>query len=205
MTQKRARITLLAATTLAALALPAGLIAQSDKATTISRVDLRPLNGSSAQGRATLRLSSDQRTLTVSIRASGLEPGGQHISHIHGRSESGTAVDSTCPTQAEDRDGDGFVELEEGGVRYGPILIDFVDVDPDKDGNVDFERTIRLTGAEMALPLELRHIVVHGMTVPAGPGAGTPGEVNGENGYLTVLPVLCGEIEQVGNGRRNPR
>jgi hypothetical protein len=57
----------------------------------------------------------------------------------------------------------------------------------------------------MALPLELRHIVIHGKTVPAGPGSGTPGEVDGTNGYLTVLPVLCGEIDPVGNkgGRGN--
>ena len=190
-----------ATTALTALAVPAVLIAQSDNATTISRVDLRPLNNSGAQGQATLRLSSDGRTLTVMIRATGLEPGGAHISHIHGLSEGGTAVDSTCPTQAQDSDRDGFVELEEGGVKYGPILIDFMNIDPDMDGTVNFQKTIQLSGDEKALPLELRHIVVHGMTVPPGPGAGTPGEVDGTNGYLTVLPVLCGEIQQVGNRR----
>jgi hypothetical protein len=201
MTSNRIRSATIATTALAIVALPTGLIAQDDKAMTLSRVDLRPLNNSGAQGQATLRLSSDQRTLTISIKASGLEPGGQHISHIHGRSEGGTPVDSTCPGLAEDSDGDGFVELDEGGVKYGPILVDFMNVDPDMDGNVDFQRTITLTGSEQALPLELRHIVVHGMTVPPGPGAGTPGEVDGENGYLTVLPVLCGEIKPVGTGR----
>ena len=203
--KKSIRSAIIATTALAGLAVPAGLLAQADSATTVSRVDLRPLNNSGAQGQATLRLSSDQRTLTISIKASGLEPGGQHISHIHGRSEGGRAIDSTCPTQAEDSDGDGFVELDEGGVKYGPILVDFMNVDPDMDGIVDFQRTITLTGSEQALPLELRHIVIHGKTVPAGPGAGTPGEVDGENGYLTVLPVLCGEIRQVGNGRRDAR
>ena len=203
--KKSIRSAIIATSALAGLAVPAGLLAQADSATTVSRVDLRPLNNSGAQGQATLRLSSDQRTLTISIKASGLEPGGQHISHIHGRSEGGMAIDSTCPTQAEDSDRDGFVELDEGGVKYGPILVDFMNVDPDMDGIVDFQRTITLTGSEQALPLELRHIVIHGKTVPAGPGAGTPGEVDGENGYLTVLPVLCGEIQQVGNGRRDAR
>jgi hypothetical protein len=203
---KNIRGALAASAALAAIALPVGLYAaQSDNATTIARVNLRALNNSGAQGQATLRLSADQRTLTVSIKASGLEAGGAHISHIHGLSEGGTAVESTCPGQSEDADRDGFVELEEGGVKYGPILVDFMNVDPDMDGNVDFQRTIQLTGAEQALPLQLRHIVVHGMTVPAGPGASTPGEVNGENGYLTVLPVLCGEVEQVGGGRGNRR
>jgi hypothetical protein len=195
------RSAIFATTALAGLALPTGLLAQNENATTVSRVDLRPLNGSGAQGQATLRLSSDRRTLAIAIKASGLEPGGPHISHVHGRSEGGTPVDSTCPANSEDSDGDGFVELEEGGLKYGPILVDFMDVDPDRDGKVSFERTVRLTGAEQALPLELRHIVVHGMTVPPGPGAGTPGEVDGKNGYLVVLPVLCGEIEQAGKGR----
>jgi hypothetical protein len=199
------RNALIAGAAVAAVAVPAGLYAQSDNATVVSRVNLRALNDSGAQGTAMLRLSGDKRTLTVSISATGLEPGGQHISHIHGLSQNGMAVDSTCPGQSEDADRDGFVELEEGGVKYGPILVDFMNIDPDMDGNVEFERTITLNGNEQALPLQLRHIVVHGKTIPPGPGAGTPGEVNGENGYLAVLPVLCGEIEQTGNGGRGRR
>jgi hypothetical protein len=187
---------------LCASAAPSALSAQDDSATVVSRVSLRALNDSGASGEATLRLSSDQRTLTVQIRATGLEPGGAHLSHIHGLSQNGNAVDSTCPGRSEDADGDGFVELEEGGVKYGPIIVDFGDVDPDRDGRVNFTTTVALTGEQAAaLPLNLRHIVVHGMTVPPGPGRGTPGEVNGTNGYLTVLPVLCGEIQQVGNRR----
>ena len=182
----------------AALAVPVALSARSENATTIARVNLRPLNNSGAQGQATLRLSADDRTLTVLIQASGLEAGGVHLSHIHGLSENGQPVDSTCPTQAQDTDHDGFVELAEGAATYGPILIDFMNVDPDEDGKVNFKTTVHLTGDEMALPLKLRHIVVHGRTVAPGPGAGTPGEVNGTNGYLAVLPVLCGDIRPVG-------
>jgi Cu/Zn superoxide dismutase len=191
----------LAAAISAALIAPAAAPAQSGDATTVSRVQLQALNNSGASGDATLRLSADRRTLTVQIRATGLEPGGPHISHIHGLSAGGAAVDSTCPGMSEDADRDGFVELDEGGVKYGPILIDFGNVDPDADGRVNFTTTVSLSGSEMALPLDMRHIVVHGLTVPPGPGAGTQGEVNGTNGYLVVLPVLCGEIRQVGNGR----
>lgn len=43
-------------------------------------------------------------------------------------------------------------------------------------------------------PLPFREIVLHGMFVAPGPGAGTPGEVNGTNGYLATLPVASGEI-----------
>ena len=195
----KAASALVPAIALAAVVLPTSSPAQSSSATTIARVDLRPLNNSGASGQATLRLSADQRTLTVSIDARGLEAGGAHISHIHGLSSGGQPVDSTCPGTAQDSDQDGYVELDEGGVKYGPILVDFGNIDPDQDGRVKFTTTITLSGGEGALPLSMRHIVVHGMTVPPGPGEGTLGEVNGDNGYLTVLPVLCGEIKQAGS------
>lgn len=181
-----------------AVAIPVAVAAQSDMSTTIAKVDLKPLNNSHASGQAELRLSYDHKDLTVLIHATGLEAGGEHISHIHGLSNDGQPVNSTCPTTAQDTDGDGYVELAEGQSKYGPILIDFMNIDPDEDGQVDFKTTIHLTGDEMALPLQLREIVVHGMTVPAV-GAGTPGEVDGTAGYKVVLPVLCGDIRVTGS------
>ena len=44
------------------------------------------------------------------------------------------------------------------------------------------------------MPFQLREIVIHGLTVPAGPGSGTAGEVDGTNGFLAVLPVASAEI-----------
>jgi len=173
------------------------LEAQSSQATTIGRANLQALNGSGAKGQVELRLSRDDRTLTVKIQASGLESGGVHLGHIHGLSASGQAVESTCPTNAQDSDSDGFVELGEGLVKYGPIILDFMNVDPDGDGRVNFSQTFDLSGAQAALPLEMRHIVLHGLTV-GNAGNGTPGEVNGTPGYKTVLPVLCGEIKVTG-------
>ena len=182
----------------AIVALPIASHAQSH-ATIIGRVDLKPLNGSGARGQAELRLSADQRTLTVIIQASGLEPGGVHISHIHGLSENGQSIDSTCPTSADDADHDGYVELAEGAVRYGPILVDFMNIDPDQDGRVNFHKDFDLSGSQAALPLQMRHIVIHGLTV-GNAGAGTPGEVDGTAGFKTVLPVLCGDIRVTGSG-----
>lgn len=160
--------------------------------------ELNALPNTNGRGTASLLLSGDQRTLTVKIEASGLDAGGAHLSHIHGRSAGGQPVDSTCPTIAQDSDGDGFVELAEGAVTYGPILVDFMNIDPDQDGTIQFSKTIRLTGDEGILPLTSRHIVVHGMNVGAV-GAGTPGEVNGTAEYKVLLPVLCGEIVQAAN------
>lgn len=168
--------------------------AQSEQGGATYRAALTALNGSGASGEAVL--TKQGQSLRVQITASGLEPGGVHLSHIHGLSEGGRSVSSTCPTQAQDTDGDGFVELAEGLPVYGPILVDFMNVDPDQDGNVNFTTTIPLTDATM--PLQMRHIVIHGMTVGAV-GAGTPGEVNGQPGYKTVLPVLCGEIRNSAN------
>ena len=148
-------------------------VAQSANATTNYRAALLPLPNTMGQGTAMLRLSADQRTLTVKIKASGLEPG-VHVSHIHGLGTAG---------------------------QPGPILIDFKNIDPNKDGVIEFTKTIMLSGSEAALPLVKRHIVIHGMTVGAV-GAGTPGEVDGTAGYKTLLPVLCGEIESVGGGKR---
>ena len=180
-----------------ALGAATALQAKSEQATTIGRADLRALNGSGARGQVELRLSSDDKTLTVKIQASGLEPGGVHLGHIHGLSSNGQSVESTCPTNAQDSDRDGFDELAEGLVKYGPILVDFMNVDPDADGKVNFTQTFDLSGAQSALPLEMRHIVVHGQTV-SNAGAGTSGEVDGTTGYKTVLPVLCGEIKVAG-------
>lgn len=182
----------------AAVSMQTPVQAQSSNATTFYRATLSPLNASGARGEATLRLNANEKTLTVMLRASGLEPGGDHLAHIHGRSADGQPVDSSCPTTAQDTDGDGFVELLEGAQTYGPILIDFMNVDPNQDGSVNYTKTFKLSGDEAALPLTDRHIVVHGMTV--GPvGDGTDGEVDGTAGYKLVLPVLCGEIMQVGN------
>lgn len=172
--------------------------AQDGRSTTVGRADLKALNGGGASGQAELRLSGDGRELTVLIQARGLEPGGIHLSHVHGLSENGQSVESTCPTSAEDTDGDGFVELAEGLVKYGPILVDFMNIDPDQDGTVNFRKTFDISGSQTALPLQMRHIVVHGMSVGAV-GAGTPGEVNGTAGFKAVLPVLCGEIRVTGN------
>ncbi|HEX5259677.1 MAG TPA: hypothetical protein VFW35_12980 [Sphingomicrobium sp.] len=161
----------------------------------VYHANLTQLNNSHASGSADLILSGDQRTLLVHIVARGLERGGPHLSHIHGLSSNGRPVNSTCPTTAQDTDHDGFVELAEGQATYGPILVDFMNVDPNEDGVVDFRTVVRNPGGTGALPLDDRHIVIHGMTVGAV-GAGTPGEVNGTAGYKTVLPVLCGELQR---------
>lgn len=74
-----------------------------------------------------------------------------------------------------------------------------MNIDPDGDGNVDFTTTQQLAGNSDVIPLNKRHVVVHGQTVGAV-GAGTPGEVNGTAGFKLILPNLCGSIRNVTPG-----
>lgn len=173
--------------------------------------NLTPLNNSDVY--ATFSLALDGNMLTVTEHATGLEANMPHPQHIHG--QVGAAAPSTAlATAASDTDHDGFVELAEGQVSYGPILVDLssppggavADFPTAPGGVIDFSQTYDLTSpttfdmgftASDLLPLTNREIVIHGMTVAAGIGAGTMGEVNGTGGYLATLPVADGFIRAV--------
>ncbi len=183
------------------------------------KVNLRPLNHSNVVGKGTLTLNDDKTRLTVRIDATGLEPGRLHVAHIHGQvTGSNMPADSSIPTRRQDSDGDKYVELAEGLVTYGPILVSLAtdtggNIDPDGDGTVHYQQTFDLTDPaiygdtfnKMSLvgdgsALHLREIIIHGMTVPA---VGVlPGEVDGTAGYKTVLPVAGGEIGTPGDPLR---
>ncbi|HZH12085.1 MAG TPA: calcium-binding protein [Microvirga sp.] len=172
------------------------------------------LNGSGVSGNALLAVEDDK--LTVLIAASGLEPGQPHPQHIHGFL---TGQDAQTPTLANDTDGDGYVELAEGLPEYGPILLTLTSpagvglegFPTAPGGQIFFTEHYHIGGSnphgevhhgstDLGLPaedLDLREIVLHGMTVPAGAGAGTPGEVDGTAGYKAVLPVASGELREV--------
>jgi hypothetical protein len=177
-------------------------------APTYYTADLTPLNNSGVYAHFDLAL--DGTMLTVSEHATGLEPNEPHPQHIHGQLGP-SAANTALATAASDTDGDGYVELAEGQASYGPILVDLssppggaVSAFPTAPGGViDFAQTYDLTDSSIfdagitaadLFPLTDREIVIHGMTVPAGVGAGTPGEVNGTGGYLAVLPVADGFI-----------
>lgn len=154
--------------------------------------DLTALNESGVDARAELMLDGD--LLTVHLMASGLEPNQLHIQHIHGVfDEDGAPADSVTPPPSADTDADGFVELAEGLPFYGPIVLDFVDDDgmfpTAPDGTVDFTNTYDLSDFPGVTPLDLREIVIHGLTVPAGIDPSVP-----DGGYLVTLPIASGEI-----------
>ncbi|WP_126174596.1 PEP-CTERM sorting domain-containing protein [Altericroceibacterium xinjiangense] len=181
----------------------AGTAAPASAATFL--VNLTGLNNSGVTGSATLELNEIARTLSVALNASGLAQGA-HIGHIHGRFDSsGNAIDSITPPASADTDGDGFVELGEGALFYGPILLPLSGIgDVGADGILNYSQTFDLSdtgvfadsfSSEDLFPLTFREIVLHGANVPANAGAGTGGIIDGTQGtYSLALPVASGEI-----------
>jgi hypothetical protein len=140
-------------------------------------VNMVPLNSSGIYAEVELELING-KTLHVEIEASGLEPGKPHPQHIHGfnRPEN----NSTCPTAANDTNGDGIITITEGIPAFGPILLPLVPFDlVDASGNLDYEATFTINPGTMQ-PLHKRTVVLHGMTV--------------RGAYVPSLPVACGEI-----------
>ncbi len=182
-----------------------------DQAVKVFTAEIGALNGSGVTGTATLLLDGTQ--LTVKVEAQGLEPGVTHAQHIHGAFDAnGQPIDSTTPVPAQDKDGDGFIEVGEGATSYGPVLVSLTDpigaglpgFPTAPNGEIDFQTVIDLTDPNVVadgfapgdvLPLSLREIVIHGLTVEGGAGEGTPGEVDGTAGFKLLLPVAAGEIE----------
>jgi hypothetical protein len=174
------------------------------------------LNGSGVTGEAIVGYDIQTNSITVAISAAGLEPNQVHIQHIHGFLE---GKEATTPTLLQDDDEDGFIEVAEGQETYGPILLDLKanhdntsggDNGHDHSGDLSgfptapngkiyFVETYELPAQDLpANPmLDLREIVIHGLSVPAGAGAGTMLEVDGTGGYKVALPVASGELDQV--------
>jgi Ca2+-binding RTX toxin-like protein len=182
--------------------------------TRVYLADLRELNGSGVHGTTILVLDEKSNTLTARLDAQRLEPGFQHIVDIHGRlaesPENGRGpIESVVPPPEADTDGDGFIEFEEGIPFYGDGLLSLASPQgafdtgfpiPGADGRVSFVQAYDLNGPfdydftrNDLLPLHLREVVLHGMTV-GDEGAGTGGEVDGSGGYKPDLPVAAGEI-----------
>jgi CHRD domain len=172
-------------------------------------------NNSGVQGAALVRL--DDNTLSVDVRATGLTPNEIHPQHIHGFADD---QPSTLPTIALDSDLDGFVEDDESGpTATGPVILslsasgDVTNLALSEDfptanaeGRLDFRQTYSFDQndpeqaailQELVDRLDGREVQLHGLDVPAGEGADTPGEVNGEGGYLATLPVAHGVLNEL--------
>ncbi len=210
------RRTALLALPLMALPLAFAAPAQAEESVDIT---LNPLNTSGASGTATVT-ANDNGSLSVDITGSGYVPNSPHAQHIHGDASG----DFTCPTAADDKDGDGVLTVEEGLPKYGGVFVSLttkgdtsadsglaVDRMPvaDADGNLSYSRTI----AASALPagatdnLDSLHIVQHG--IDANGNDQYDLQALGESSFAKSLgvdgipeeatdPATCGQIQPAG-------
>lgn len=137
------------------------------------QANLTEQNDSGAMATATVTVNGSQ--MTVDIEGSGFTPGeAPHAQHIHGV----LGKNSTCPTEAQDTDGDGIVTTSEGQATYGPILVSLTtegDMDAtasalavdrmpvaDAEGNLDYNRTFEVPST-VGDDIDALHIVQHGV------------------------------------------
>ncbi|MBD0272490.1 MAG: hypothetical protein ICV73_11240 [Acetobacteraceae bacterium] len=172
---------------------------------------LAPSTGSGALGLSLVTLDRDASSVTVELVMTGLTPGLEHASHIHGFPDDRPSL---LPNYRLDADKDGFVEDKEGEPVVAPVVLALTEDGTISNAptgldfpNADASGAFRLSRtydfdesdpAEAAIFKELtdrltgREVQVHGLFVPATEGEGTPGEVNGTAGYKAVLPVANG-------------
>ena len=163
---------------------PAGAVAQAsaaEPASSIWRVELTPLNDSGVHGTATIEVRKGW--LTVVLNAVGHEVGKTHAQHIHGPPEGG---DGSCPTAADDTDGDGLVSIAEGLPFYGGVDLPLTPfpMPTNQAGAISYKESFPVDGLSFdPADLGLKSMVLHGRTV--------------EGAYVGSLPVACGTVEPV--------
>lgn len=137
---------------------------------------LDSMKGANATGTATLTPTTDGG-LVVEITAKDMVPNAPHAQHIHGDT---TGAMKHCPAPSADKNGNGFISVEEGFPDYGDIHISLttagdttkasglaVDRMPvaDAQGNLKYKRT--LTAAQLPKGtlenLTNLHVVQHGV------------------------------------------
>ncbi|MCC6315749.1 MAG: CHRD domain-containing protein [Thermomicrobiales bacterium] len=176
---------------------------------------LSPLNasvtGSEASGEATFTINGDD--LTIHIEMKGVPPDMAHLQHFHGFAEGDKA--SACPTAADDKNGDGIIDLVETEPVAGTTMVPFndnplgtdllaLDTFPkaDANGTYTYETTVSLKALEKAfaerfpgqqLDLDRRVIFVH--SIPDSIELPSTVQSLGDFPASLTLPIACGKIE----------
>lgn len=201
----------LAAATALAIA-PMAAFASPAAAAERYTIELDALNDTGITGTTTIAV--DGTSLTVKVDASGLVPGQPHAQHIHGDT---TGTDRTCPTMADDADGDGVLTTAEGLPKYGDIFYSLttegdtskdsglaVDRMPvaDDDGELSYERTFEVTEAA-AKQVKNLHYVTHGIDTNDNgeyDNSAGPSELDPALPQEATAPAACGMIMGAGAG-----
>jgi hypothetical protein len=141
---------------------------------------MRKLNASGVKAEATLQVRGGD--LIVTLDAVGRVPQHIHPQHIHGFA----AQTSTCPTAANDTDGDGIISFAEGSPAFGPVQVDLqpYPTPANAAGSTHYRATFVASDVPFtASELTEKTMVLHGDFVGGS--------------YVPTLPVACGRVEVV--------
>jgi len=168
--------------------------------------------GTSPVGDATFKVEGDK--LVVHIKMKNTPPGIMHWEHFHGYPNGQNA---SCVTAAQDKNGDGFIDLAETEAVSGTTMVPFDDAPhkmniptdnyphADKDGSYEYTKVVPLAALEKKfgetfkggkIDLNKRVLYVHGVPDSLKLPATVAGEV-GHYTTSTTLPIACGKIEKV--------
>ncbi|MDX1511798.1 MAG: hypothetical protein R3249_10655 [Nitriliruptorales bacterium] len=167
----------------------------------------------SPSGSASVEVSQDGETMTVSINATGLG-NVPHALHFHGIVDGDEVSASSCPTASRDVNDDGVVDVAEGAPDYGGVVVSLTtEGDTSADSALAVERfpagtSVNYSRSGIPIPDELKpnlaklHIVVHGVDED---GNGELTADQAERSSLTddlpregTLPALCGTLTATG-------
>ncbi len=166
---------------------PAGAPPQAASAVEEHTAELRPVNDSGVRGLARLTLAGDR--LTVRITARGLEENRIHKQYIAG----GGGGEATCPTEAEDENGNGFVEHREAQSAYQRIVLPLepFPTTPRNSDEINVQLVFPQIERRRVEPLEDHAVVLAGGRANIH-RRGREGRRRVE--YVPSLPVACGLI-----------
>ncbi len=178
--------------------------ASAHEGSTSYQANLTALNQSGVSGTGMVTL--DGNSATVMIKASGLLAGAPHAQHFH------IGALGTCPTDADDKDGDGFLSTTEGAGAYGAIGTSLTltgDTSPDSGlavdrfptadgGSENYSRTLEVTDdVHKAFEAGTAVLVVHGVDKN---GSGTyDGDIKSDLDpslpMEATAPAACGALK----------
>ncbi|MHA7146724.1 CHRD domain-containing protein [Arthrobacter sp. TmT3-37] len=169
---------------------------------------LGQLNGTTGTGTVTVDVQGT--TATVNLQVNGLaetfmDGPYPHVQHIHGLAL------GTCPTSADDANGDGIVSVTEGAGKYGGIqstLTTSGATGPEEGlnlalggqgGSYTIQRSFEINqGTQDALEAGTAVVVVHGLD-PATAGVSeevfnSPSDLDPKLPLGATSPALCGNL-----------
>jgi hypothetical protein len=175
---------------------------------------LSPLNvkasGHSSSAVATFTVKGD--SVTIDVEARGVSPDLVHLQHFHGFTDGHQA---TCATMAQDKNGDGIVDLMETAATSGETMVPFTE-DPvsmeivvntypkaSAKGTYHYRKTVSLSALEAAfgkkyvgqkVDFDKRVVFIHG--IPATDKLPSTVASLGDIPAQVTIPIACGEIKR---------